>query len=117
MKTTTKPTSKGTAKATPVTQDAIAAATQRIMTVVASGYMVGREKLAMNLLGSPEISAAEIIKALKTIQPDRKPSAKDLEQSRMLGALVSMAAAPASNATTGWDKAVAAANELNGFAS
>ena len=113
MKTTTKPT----AKAAPITQDAIAAATQRIMTVVASGYMVGREKLAMNLLGSPEISAAEIIKALKTIQPDRKPSAKDLEQSRMLGALVSMAAAPASNATTGWDKAVAAANELNGFAS
>ena len=110
MKTTTKPT----AKAAPITQDAIAAATQRIMTVVASGYMVGREKLAMNLLGSPEISAAEIIKALKTVQPDRKPSAKDLEQSRMLGALVSMAAAPASNAAT-WDKAVAAANAIGGF--
>jgi hypothetical protein len=85
------------------------------MTVVASGYMVGREKLAMNLLGSPEISAAEIIKALKTVQPDRKPSAKDLEQSRMLGALVSMAAAPANNLASGWDKAVAAANASNGY--
>ncbi|HQA18836.1 MAG TPA: hypothetical protein PK680_10690 [Novosphingobium sp.] len=111
MKTTTKPT----AKAAPITQDAIAAATQRILTVVASGHMIGREKLAINLLGSPEISAAEIIKALKTVQPDRKPSAEDLERSRMLGALVSMAAAPASNAASGWDKAVAAANALNGF--
>ena len=111
MKTTTKPT----AKAAPVSQDAIAAATQRIMTVIASGHMIGREKLAINLLGSPEISAAEIIKALKTVQPDRKPSREDLERSRMLGALVSMAAAPASNAASGWDKAVAAANSLNGF--
>lgn len=103
-------TTKSTKKTETAKMDAISEATARIMTVIASGYMVGREKLAINLLSSPEISAAEIIKALKTVQPDRKPSAEDVEQSRMLGALFSMVASPVSQRASGWDKAVAAAN-------
>lgn len=102
--------SKSTKMTAQVNAEAISAATTRIMTVIASGYMVGREKLAIKLLSSSDISAAETIKALKTVQPDRKPSAEDVEQARMLSALVSMAAAPARNAASGWDKAVAAAN-------